>query len=605
MNPGTLPTVPDSSSDRASVSDANLPPLSAPGSASTVSAPARRRRLLRVLLGVGIVAVLAGAAVGTGVMTAHGRVKGHLAHDGAALSGVGVILCAKSSDHCTTDKNLQATTDASGSFEIDNLPFGDYVVMFDPSGPIKSSQQDLRVGVTDQTASCLLHGLSGCHLDSIPFATDGDSLVESRVVSSGSVRGTFCSNKYGLCLDAGPDLDVAHVHLWGLMSDNELEMDVSASGTASSHATSSPTAPTSPSPSPTPRPWTALSHAAAGTFNPTGSMTTDRQRGTATLLKSGRVLLVGGAYLKPSAELFDPTTGAFSTAGSTKSIGGQTATLLEDGRVLIAGGGGLQGGILAGELYDPDTGAFTSTGSMAIARDGPTATLISGGRVLIVAGYGSVGSDNGYLASAELYDAGTGKFSPTGSMSTARSEYTATLLKDGHVLIAGGTDGHGTGLASAELYDPKTGKFSLTGPMLAPRAHHTATRLSDGRVLLVGGYGDCGGGTCGEGLFTAEVYNPKTGKFSATDPATVAYFGHTATLLDDGRVLVVGGDSRSDTRDHAELYDPNTGKFSDTGFPTTARYDHSATLLDDGCVLIAGGTNKDHDDFASAEVYQP
>jgi hypothetical protein len=213
---------------------------------------------------------------------------------------------------------------------------------------------------------------------------------------------------------------------------------------------------------------------------------------------------------------------------------GQTATLLSDGRVLIAGGRalgtasrppgalgyealakvrprGLQPAVplfattgvslASAELYDPKSGTFSPTGSMGTARAWQTATLLRDGRVLVAGGNGGTGS-TGSQASAELYDPKTGTFSPTGSMTTARSEHTATLLSDGRVLIAGGMDGGSSSLASAELYDPKSGTFSPTGSMGTAYAQQTATLLSDGRVLIAGGYDGS------SYLATAQIYTP-------------------------------------------------------------------------------------------------
>jgi WD40 repeat protein len=242
-----------------------------------------------------------------------------------------------------------------------------------------------------------------------------------------------------------------------------------------------------------------------------------------------------------------------------------TATLLSDGRVLVTGGQGDSNIDLASaEIWDPGTGRFSSTGSMTTQRAGQTATLLADGRVLVTGG----AADNGLcLTSAELYDPKTGTFSPTGPMGTGRCGYTATAIGDGRVLIAGGADNYAYGFAlraSAELYDPKTGTFSPTGSMAVARTLQTATRLSDGRVLVAGG------GTQSSGLASAELYDPKTGTFSPTGPTGTGRCGNTATAIGDGRVLVTGGDVsgfnlNSPFLASAEIYDSKTGVFSPAG----------------------------------------
>src|SRR5262245_28145266 len=188
----------------------------------------------------------------------------------------------------------------------------------------------------------------------------------------------------------------------------------------------------------------------------------------------------------------------------------------------------------------------------------------------------------------------TGAWTPTGSMSGARHDHTATLLLDGKVLINRGTGG------GAELYDPLTGTFSPTGPSLGGgfAQGSTATRLQDGRVLIVGGS-------------PAEIYNPPTGTFTPAGNLNIARFAHTATLLSNGKVLIVGGLDLG-VQQHiatSELYDPATNSFTLAGILNVRRFSHSATLLQDGRVLIAAGEQITSPGFAislsSAELYDP
>ena len=276
------------------------------------------------------------------------------------------------------------------------------------------------------------------------------------------------------------------------------------------------------------------------------------------------------------------STGAMGTARTN-----HTATLLKDGTVLVAGGVSFS----SAEKYDPGTRKFTPTaGSMSVARYSHTATLLASGKVLITGGGGL--NNDPVLATAELFDPSTGTFTlTTGNMSVARTGHNATLLSDGKVLITGG------GSTTADLFDPSTGKFTpTTGKLVTARANDTATLLANGKVLIAGGFDTAG-------LATAELYDPATESFSATGSMAVARAGPTATLLNTGantgKVLVAGGSGLAS----AELYDPVLGTFSATGSMGVARFEHTATLLTDGTVLVVGGSDARSNILAAAELY--
>lgn len=344
------------------------------------------------------------------------------------------------------------------------------------------------------------------------------------------------------------------------------------------------------------------------TWTVTASMAECHDYWTTTRLADGRVLVAGGgadSNAQLAAELFDPSTGRWTATGSTTSAGeGHTATLLPDGQVLVVGGY-RDDWLVTAELYDPGTGKWSATGSTATARGGHSATLLPDGKVLVVGGYNGPGGDFYATSSAaELYDPGSGKWSPTGSLATARGGHTATLLPDGKVLVAGGDASLGSGggpmLASAELYDPGSGRWTATGSMAEARGAFAATRLPDGRVLVVGGRYAA---VAIDGLASAELYDPISGQWTATGSmAQARQNGQTATLLLDGTVLVVGGD---DTRS-AELYDPSGRRWTATASMLAASGGR-ATLLPDGRVLVVGRAcgQEELEGPAYAEIFDP
>src|SRR4051794_20893514 len=298
------------------------------------------------------------------------------------------------------------------------------------------------------------------------------------------------------------------------------------------------------------------SAAGPGFFSPTGSMSTARN-GAAAPLADGRVVVVGDtddSGSSPSAEIFDPTTNSFSSAGIGSMSTARTRTVvapLPDGRVLVAGGVGLQCDpfcpfLSSAEIFDPATNTFSlaGIGSMSVPRYDAVAAPLPDGRVLVAGGCCS--SSNPYdYSSAEIFDPATNTFSSAGigSMSTPREQAVAAPLPDGQVLVVGGEDRWGPGPGpKAELFDPATKTFSSTGigSMSTSRIQAAAAPLPVGRVLVAGGFIADSLYPCY--LSSAEGFDPTSNPFSSegVGSMSVPRAAAAAAPLSDG-VLVAGG----------------------------------------------------------------
>ena len=301
-------------------------------------------------------------------------------------------------------------------------------------------------------------------------------------------------------------------------------------------------------------------------------------------------------------------------------LGGCTGSASPDGGTIftLGDGGSCSGSVCTVDDLCPCVAPWESHAEYVLCIERAHALLgADGGTSVASAESNACGRCNGPVA--EL-------FMPAGTTTVPHAFTTIAVLADGTVLVAGGEaidivntpgppDAGTTRLtsfiAAADRYDPIANRFAPTGSLITARGSATATTLQNGKVLVVGGVGN---GV--DQLASAELYDPASGTFSATGSLNQGRTIHTATLLADGRVLIAGGYATSTNtgaslaavvRDlaSAEVYDPTAGTFAAVGSLATGRNRHSATLLADGTVLIAGGHATPLGDLASAERFNP
>ena len=306
----------------------------------------------------------------------------------------------------------------------------------------------------------------------------------------------------------------------------------------------------------------------------------------------------------PLTTLIEPSPSLRFLAGWR---GGHASAKLNDGRVFLAGSDHRT------EIYDPATNNLTLAADMSHARQEGTATLLNSGKVLVAGGNYWNGVDTATTATTQLFSPATGQFEASQSMSQGRQKHTATRLNDGRVLITGGQEYIGGSWfirQSADLFDGNGG-FIASLNMTLGRAEHTATLLNDGRVLIVGGWNNGGPSS------VAEIYDPTVGangSFS-TSAAVMPGFAwpaqHTATLLTTGpragQVLIAGGWG-SPALGASYFYDPAFDTFANAPAQLTRRLDHTATTLPNGRIVFAGGvviTSPVWTSTSLVEMYDP
>ena len=282
-----------------------------------------------------------------------------------------------------------------------------------------------------------------------------------------------------------------------------------------------------------------------------------------------------------------------------------SATLLPNGTVIITGGDevGASDYDRTRRIYDPVTNSWhTTTGMSSTPRIFQTATVLNNGDLLVAGGYDGYEKWNVDRIRADLNYEGNG---PGAYLLVKRCHHTATLLPDGRVLVVGGAIAvpnkscSASPLSSAELFDPVSSSWSLAAPMAVARYLHTATLLANGKVLVVGG------GTTGNVVVpSSELYDPATNSWATVATPISPRAAHTATLLASGNVLAAGGINDVAYLASAEIYNPISNAWTATPALSTSRAQHSALLLPSSKVMIAGGDNSDFY-FASTEIYDP
>ena len=346
--------------------------------------------------------------------------------------------------------------------------------------------------------------------------------------------------------------------------------------------------------------------AVPGGWAVTGSLGQARSFAPAVKLGDGSVLTAGGTdgmNFTATAERWTPSSGTWTGAGSIGQAGaGGVAALLPNGKAIFAGGAGNTNYYGFGDLYDPTAGTWSRTPAMAHAHAYGAGAQLANGDLLVIAGMD--GSDALTTNAVDIYSASGNVWSAGAPLPGAgRYALTATALGDGRILVAGGDDGSSGGTAAmsaAAIYTAGSG-WSSVESMKVARFDQAAVRLKDGRVLVSGG-----SDAAGAPLASAEIYDPATGHWTPTGSMRTARYGHTLTVLSNGWVLAAGGQANGASTGSSEIYDPATGSWSPTGWMIGARRYHSATPLADGSVLVVGGHGGDSSAYlATAEVFTP
>lgn len=348
--------------------------------------------------------------------------------------------------------------------------------------------------------------------------------------------------------------------------------------------------------------------------NTSGNMTVQRGSHSSVKLTDGYILLSGswnGTASANTSEKYNPTTKTFSSSGlGTLSSARHSHSMftIRGGKVVVLGGP------TAIEIYDNSSLSFSANTSnykvgASITGENREVAKLNDGSIFVAGGVAGTTASPTYLNTTSVYNPSDGSVTAGPNMSSARKDHFSVKLSDGNVLVGGGMSNASTYLSTAQIYTPVSGaagSFSnTTNNMVSQRALSKAVTLNDGRVLITGGHA---GSTSYQ---TAEIYSG--GSFgSSTYNMVATRHSHTVTKLNDGYVLIVGGANKatvaasSDVLSSAELFDPSTNTFTAVGSLNNGRYNHTSTLLDNGMVLIVGGqSSTTAGDIKDAEIYNP
>jgi uncharacterized repeat protein (TIGR01451 family) len=331
------------------------------------------------------------------------------------------------------------------------------------------------------------------------------------------------------------------------------------------------------------------------TFYPGPNLNVARSWHTATLLPDGRVLIAGGSTgwggnPLASAEIYDPTTKTFTLTGNMHNArSAHVAALLADGTVLVAGGYS-SGSFVGAEVFNPTNVTFTSVGNLNNWHVNGTATLMQDGRVLV--------EGNSYYYpynSAEIYAPALQTFTNISGTLDSANQRRSFLLANGTVVLPGGVIGSGSDPSTgSEYYAPVQNQFIATASLQYPRSVYGGVQLLDGRILIAGGLGS------GQ---TAEYFDTNSLTYTAiTNTMRTGHWFCTANRLPDGKVLVTGFSQQTD------VFNPTNNSFCRAVDALAGRLYYTATTLQDGTVLIVGGqaaNNQSGPALATTEIYDP